>query len=162
NNLAEDIFQASIPPGNANGVGPFAGGVTLTSNIRLWGAEANAILGTSGSGGLRLQTLAGFRYLDLAESLNLQLTSTALDGSSVFFEGNQFGSPASILTLDSFQTRNQIYAGQVGVRGEYNLGGLVVSTTAKFAVGNNHESITVMGLSTLNPNPGPTQSVPVG
>jgi hypothetical protein len=162
NNLAEDIFQASIPPGNANGVGPFSGSVAVISQIRLWGAEINGVIGTAGSGGLRLQALAGFRYVDLSESLGLQLQSTALDGSVVFFQGTPFGSPASILTIDSFQTRNQFYAGQVGLRGEYCMGGLVLTATSKLAVGNNHESINVTGSSTLNPNPGPIQSVPVG
>ncbi len=162
NNLAEDIFQASIPPGNANMVGPFGGGLAVISNIRLWGSEANMVLGMANSGGLRLQALGGFRYLDLSESLGLQLQSTPLDGSALTFLGNPVTAPSSFATNDSFQTRNQFYGGQVGLRGEYALGKFVVDATGKVALGTNHEVVEVAGTSTLfTPGASPT-TVPVG
>src|SRR5262249_43687676 len=62
--LAEDVFQASVPPGNPFGVGPFSGSVAVVSKTELWGAEANVIAGLLNACGLRLQALGGFRYAD--------------------------------------------------------------------------------------------------
>jgi hypothetical protein len=162
NALAEDIFQASIPPGNANGVGPFAGSIAVLSNTRLWGMEANAVLGLANSGGVRLQALGGFRYVDLTESLSLQLQSTALDGSTVNFQGNTFAAPSAIATTDFFRTRNQFYGGQLGLRGEFSLGNFVVGATGKVALGSMHEVVEVRGTSTLFPDVGPVQTTPIG
>lgn len=160
--LAEDVFQASIPPGNPFGVGPFAGKLAVVSQIRLWGSEINAVAGLVNNGNLRLQALGGFRYADLTESVSLQLQSTALDGASVTFQGNAFPSPATIATTDIFRTRNQFYGGQIGFRGEYDLGNFCVGVTGKVALGSNHEVVEVAGTSTLFPGVGPNASVPVG
>jgi Putative beta barrel porin-7 (BBP7) len=159
---AEDVFQASVPPGNPFGVGPFSGSLAVVSDTRFWGTEANAVLGMVRSGGLCLQALGGFRYADLSESLSLQLQSTAIDNGMVNFLGNAFGAPSSIATVDSFQTRNQFYGGQLGLRGEYCLGNLFVEATGKIALGSTHESINILGTSTLFPNPGPLVTVPSG
>ena len=158
---AEDVFQASVPPGNPFGVGPFAGGVAIVTSTRLWGTEAN-LVASMGDGGLRLQALAGFRYADLSENLSLQLHSTAIDGGAVTFLGNSFPAPASLTTIDTFGTRNQFYGGQVGFRGEYSLGNLVVATTGKVALGNMHEVVQVSGISTLVSDVGAVSSVPSG
>jgi hypothetical protein len=160
-NGPEDIFQASIGPGNANAVGPFSGSLAVVSHLRLWGTEVNGVVGLA-DGPMRLQGLVGFRYLDLAEDLSFQLQSTALNDSMVFFQGNAFPSPAAVMTTDFFRTRNQFYGGQVGARGEYTMGNFIVSGTGKVALGGTHETIEVRGTSTLFPNPGPTMSVPVG
>ena len=160
--LAEDVFQASVPPGNPFGVGPFAGSLALVSQLRLWGSEANAVASLVNDRNLRLQALGGFRYVDLSESLSIQLQSTALDGGSVSFLGQTFPAPAAIATTDFFRTRNQFYGGQMGLRGEYCLGNFVIGSSAKIALGSMHEVVEVLGNSTLFPNPGPITMVPVG
>jgi hypothetical protein len=160
--LAEDVFQASVPPGNPFGVGPFAGSVALISNTRLWGTELNAVAGLANSGGFRVQALVGFRYFDLSENLTLQIQANAIDGGAITFLGNSFPAPAGFVTTDFFSTRNQFYGGQVGFRDEYGLGNFVVGVTGKLALGSNHEVIQVLGTSTLNmPGAAPT-TVPVG
>ncbi|HKI37246.1 MAG TPA: BBP7 family outer membrane beta-barrel protein [Gemmataceae bacterium] len=145
----EDSFQASLPAGNGAGAGPFAGGVGVVSSTRLWGAEVNGVLGLVDRSKFRLQALAGARYADLQESLNLQFQSTAIDGGMVPFQGNTFPAPSAVSTLDSFQTHNQFYGGQLGLRGEYNLGKFFVSGTGKVALGSNHEVVNVAGTSSL-------------
>jgi hypothetical protein len=158
---AEDVFQASVPAGNAFGVGPFAGSLAIASTTRLWGTEFNAVLGSSGGGGSRLQALAGFRYVDLSESLDLALQSTAIGGGAVNFLGNTFPAPAAILTSDFFHTRNQFYGGQLGARGEYGLGDFTLGVTGKIGLGDMHEVVEVRGTSTLS-GAGPVATVPVG
>jgi hypothetical protein len=148
----EDNFQASIP-------GLLAGSVTVVSNTRLWSAEANAILGGGGGGGSRLQILGGFRYVDLSEDLSLLLRSTAIGDGAVFFLGNAFGPPSTVTSTDTFRTRNQFYGGQLGARGEFGTGRLVIGVSAKCGLGNMHEVVEVRGVSTLSPD---FMSVPSG
>jgi hypothetical protein len=148
---AEDAFQASVPPGNPFGVGPFAGGVAVDSSSRLWGAEANLVAGLSSSGNLRLQALAGFRYLDLDENLDLLFRRTALDGAMVSFEGALFGAGNTVTSADTFHTRTQFYGGQIGVRGEYTFGKAFVGFTGKVALGDSHEVVQITGSSALFP-----------
>jgi hypothetical protein len=160
--LAEDVFQASVPPGNPFGVGPFAGSLAIISNTRLWGTEVNAVAGLMNSSKVHLQALAGFRYFDLSEDLSLRLQSQAIDGGAVTFLGNSFPAPAGFVTQDTFRTRNQFYGGQLGLRGEFTLGKFVVGATGKVAVGNNHEIVQVEGTSTLTMPGAFPLSVPVG
>jgi hypothetical protein len=161
NTGSEDIFQASIPTGNAL-AGPFSGSVAVLSNTRLWGTELNGVTCLANSGGLRLQALGGLRYVDLAEDLTLQLQSFAIGGTALSFEGNPVNNPSGVASTDFFRTRNQFYAGQVGFRGESNLGKFVVGVTGKFALGDMHEVVDVRGVSAMIPNPGPITTVPVG
>lgn len=159
---AEDAFQASVPFGNPFGVGPFAGGLAVSTTSRLWGAEANAVVRVCDAGDLRLDVLSGFRYADLDENLNLQFQRGAIGDSVVFFRGNPFPAPASVSSADNFHVRNQFYGGQVGLRGEYQFGKLFVGGTGKLALGSTHESQNVFGTSTLLPAVGPAVTVPGG
>jgi Putative beta barrel porin-7 (BBP7) len=158
----EDAFQASLPPGNGAGVGPFAGGLAVISRIELWGAEANAVIGLADNERLSLQALVGFRYVDLYETLGLAWRSTAVDDAVVTFLGNPFPAPSTVTTFDSFKARNQFYGSQVGLRGEFSRGKFVVGATGKVALGENHESLSVQGSSTLFPNVGPPVTVGAG
>jgi Putative beta barrel porin-7 (BBP7) len=139
----EDAFQAAIP-------GMFAGGVKVISSSLLGGAEANGVANLGSYGSLRLQALAGFRYLDLEEDLTLDFTQRALPGSTVPFLGGMFPAPDTVESLDTFRTRTQFYGGQLGIRGEYGFGSLFVTGSAKIALGDSHEVVTILGSSTLN------------
>ncbi len=143
---AEDIFQVSIPPGNPFGLGPLSGSLAIVSHTRLWGTEANAVLG-----GGRFQVLAGFRYAELDEDLSLLFNSTAVDGGTEFFLGTPIGAPNGVASTDTFVTRNQFWGGQVGVRGDYALGNLLLGATGKIALGSVHEVVEVTGTSSLIP-----------
>jgi Putative beta barrel porin-7 (BBP7) len=158
----EDVFQASIPPGNPFELGPFSGRLTVISNTRLWGSEANAIFCLCDGCNFHLQALAGFRYADLQESLSLQSESTAVDGGTLFFNGATINAPGTTAVIDSFQTRNQFYGGQVGLHTECCWGNFLFGATGKVALGSNHESINILGTSTLYPNPGTIVTVPTG
>jgi hypothetical protein len=159
---AEDAFQASLPPGNGAGAGPFSGGVVVISRTQLWGAELNGVTSLADGGGLRLQGLLGFRYADLKEAMDLQFQSNAILDGVVPFQGDTFPAPSSVSTLDTFRTRNQFYGGQFGIRAESCFGKLVVGFTGKLALGDTHEIVDVLGTSTLVPNVGPARTVPFG
>jgi hypothetical protein len=155
---AEDIFQASIPPGNPFGLGPLAGTIAVVSHTRLWGAEGNAVLGLND----RWQVLAGFRFAQLDEDLSLNLFSQAVDGGTEIFQGAIVPAPGAVASIDRFHTRNQFYGGQIGLRGDMTRGKLILGVTGKLGLGSMHEVEEVSGTSVLlTPGAAPI-TVPVG
>src|SRR5262249_7139560 len=97
--------------------------------------------------------LTGFRFMDLAERLDIMQRTTLLPGNSVFFYGLQFGAPAEIDIADSFQTRNQYYFHQIGLQGEWRFSRWVATWAWKFNYGVDHQTEVVNGTSTLIVNP---------
>jgi hypothetical protein len=171
---AEDAFQASVPATLSAGppqLGPYAGGLGLSASTRLWGTEANlmANLGNCPAcaddhSRLYWQMLGGFRYLDLGEGLDLVFNRQAIpgSGSNVVFQGVPFPDPSAVSSQDSFQTRNQFYGGQVGVRAGYVSGRFGLEFSGKVALGASHEVVNVFGTSTLTPNEGSSVTVAGG
>jgi hypothetical protein len=122
-----------------------AGGIAFTSAIRLWGAEANGLLGVWNTGQVRLNLLAGFRYIDLAERFDMSDSTTIIGVPA----------PPTFLFHDHFGTHNQIYAGQIGARGEVTFGRFFANLTGKLALGSNHETIDVNGNTIIPTMPFP-------
>jgi hypothetical protein len=77
--------------------------------------------------------LAGFRYLDLNESLTL---------ADIFFDQ---GGGGTVNVVDSFSTRNQYYGGQIGAKVGVTSGRWSLDTTAKIAFGANHQVLNTAG-----------------
>ncbi|HEX3314570.1 MAG TPA: BBP7 family outer membrane beta-barrel protein [Gemmataceae bacterium] len=149
-------------PVNQEGSQPIAGagfadgGVALNSMLRIWGAEANGVYGVSNSGTFKLNLLAGFRYIDLTERLDMT------DQFSPFGPGIDFA------FNDRFETRNQVFAGQLGAQTEMHFGQFFVNLTGKVLLGDNHESVDIQGNTTIAtpgmpfPFPPPTKPLNVG
>jgi hypothetical protein len=122
--------------------GSFAGGIAATSASRLWDAELNGIANLVRCPRCRVDFLAGFRYLDLAESLTITTDSLGLAGSGSF-------AGAFFTTADHFETRSQFYGGQVGTRLELNRRRLSGSLLAKLALGSVHDVVERGGLTII-------------
>jgi hypothetical protein len=164
---SEDSFVASAPSVVSAGppqIGPYSGGVGLTTSTKLWGTEANAVCKAWQCECVRWQLLAGVRYLDLDESLDLFFQRQAIPGSGamVFFQGTPFADPSAVSATDSFHTQNQFYGAQVGARGEMNFGRIYFRFSGKLAVGDLHETLSIAGASTLTQSGLPNVTVPGG
>ncbi|HEX3148430.1 MAG TPA: BBP7 family outer membrane beta-barrel protein [Gemmataceae bacterium] len=118
----------------ADSLAGFAGGVGIRSQSRLWGWDANAVFALS-RGSTEVTLLAGFRYADMSESLQIQSSSRDL----VLLTQNE--------ALDQFDTANQFYGGQVGARINQELGRWSLGATAKLAVGETFQTINVSGVT---------------
>lgn len=118
----------------ADSLAGFAGNVGVRSQSRLWGWDANALFAVM-RGTTELTLLAGFRYADLTESLQIQSSSSDL----------------LLLTqsdsIDQFDTANQFYGGQIGGRVNTEFGRWTVGLTAKLAVGETYQTINVSGIT---------------
>ncbi len=117
-----------------------AGTVHAALSHRFLGAEANARFGAgSDCGNMRIAALAGFRFLSLDESLNIDDASGAVVPTTFHFG-----------EFESFATRNRFYGGQVGIDAEFrSKRGLFAGATAKVALGCNDESVNINGATAL-------------
>jgi Putative beta barrel porin-7 (BBP7) len=103
----------------------------------------------------RVSALAGFRYLDLDESLGISENLAVLP-SVPQLGGSQF------VILDSFSTHNQFYGGQVGLRGEMCLGRLFAVGSAKVALGDCQQSVDIRGFTQITTPAGAVSTQPGG
>jgi hypothetical protein len=128
-----------------------SGGQAISSRLRLWGAEGHALLHVSDNNGLSVSLLGGFRYLDLQEGLSIASRETSL--------GNGFG---TFVGTDDFRTRNQFYGGQLGAKVEMSFGRFFAAVLGDVSLGENHESVTINGISIVTPVGGPAVITPGG
>jgi len=127
--------------------------ITNTSYFRMWGLEGNFRRTVWWIGGFSFDAIAGFRYLNLDETINATGDFTFQD----FNAGEPGGlvSPADprtthMSTLDTAQAHNQFYGAQVGVSFCWHCYRLTMDGSAKFAVGGNSQQVTTGGLTTLD------------
>ena len=160
--VARPVIDANtgIPESELVAAPGFAtGGLQVTAKSQLWGYEANLKLKLWCDECRDLILLTGFRYMDLAERLDIQQRTTLLPGNTVSFYGMVFGAPAEIDIADTFQTRNQYYFNQIGLQGDWRFHRWVASWSWKFAYGIDHQTEVVNGNSTLILNPNTPNAV---
>ncbi len=104
---------------------PLTGTVDIASTLQLWGYEINGVYRLTRYAGWEVQLLGGFRYLDLLENFELENTTSGFNQTAYL--------------LDHFQSRNQFYGPQAGVRGDYTYGRFTAGLSAKIALGVTHE-----------------------
>jgi hypothetical protein len=120
----------------------FSGAVGVISTVQLWGAEVNGIFSLIRNPALEFTLLAGFRYADLRENLQIYNTTTDLI----------FGNVTNL--NDSFNTRNQLYGGQIGSRLAVQRDRFSLDITGKVALGATHQVVDIQGNTTqAGPNP---------
>jgi hypothetical protein len=125
--------------------GQAAGSVAVATGTRFWGTEANARFRAAEEQTWHFDLLAGFRYLQLEDDLSIVCFSTNLPAGP---------SAPSSAGIDSFNTRNQYYSGQLGAETALRRGRLDLDLRGKVALGIMHEDVNVAGSTTfLTPPP---------
>ena len=143
----------------ATGLGLASGEIHASTYSRLQGAEINALWGLCSGCDYWVQMIAGFRYLNLEEGLSITETTRvnpALPAASPFFGGS------TISIADHFDTRNNFYGGQVGLRGEVRRGRMFLEIQSKIAMGVTNQVVDIRGNTAITSADGTTTSIPVG
>src|SRR5207253_3106629 len=100
--------------------------------------------------------LAGFRALDLTESLVVQDSFRDITGipggAGLTFLGAPVMTADPLRGFDSFRTNNHFYGPQLGSRVRWSNGWLNVEILGKLAVGCNQEMVIVNGTSSAAVN----------
>ena len=141
------------------GMGLASGDIHASSYSRLQGADINALCGLCSGCKYWVQMLAGFRYLNLEEGIAISETTRvnpALPTASPFFGGS------TIAITDRFDTRNNFYGGQVGLRGEVRRGRMFVEVQGKVALGVTHQTVDLRGSTAITSPDTTTATTPVG
>jgi hypothetical protein len=119
--------------------GVSTGNLQINAPSRFWGAEANLRCNLLCDCGYKLDALAGFRYLDLKESIASQENIQGLGGAPAPFTN------ARTTVDDLFATHNQFYGGQVGLDSELRRGRWSLGLLGKVGLGNTHQRLTIAG-----------------
>ncbi len=133
--------------------GVIAGNVAVSSSSRLWGSDLNLRANWWRGCCWRFDWLAGFRYLNLEESLGIRENLLVPAGAP-------FGGSA-ILLQDQFGTHNNFYGGQLGAEIELRQRCWSLNLLGKVALGDTHQVINING-STVFAVPGMPVSVQQG
>jgi len=120
--------------------GAFSGAARLRVTDFFQGAEANVLHGLDHAGGVRLDGLVGFRWLNLQERLTFATNSP-----------NVFPNPPDVFqTFDQFDANSNFYGGQVGLRASTGNDWLFLNATGKLAFGATRQSVFANGATFTN------------
>jgi hypothetical protein len=139
----ERAFADSFP-------GSLVGGISIDIRSEFWGAELNTRYQLRPNDNIRLDILAGFRFLRLQENLTVRDELTPLTSpGAVTFLLNPVNAGDVVTDVDSFKTVNHFYGfqlgGQVSWEGKY----LFVGAFGKAALGITDEEVDINGSTAL-------------
>jgi hypothetical protein len=131
------------------------------TNSSLWGAELNYRQNLCCGCAYRVDMLAGFRYLNLSESLDVREDFNVLPSIVQFAPGNQAVANlvgSHITVADSFRTRNQFYGGQLGATYTGHYANWVLDVRGTVGLGDTHQSVDINGITTVTGGAGSNRS----
>jgi len=143
-----------------------SGSIDIAHHQSLQGAEANAICnlcccghcdGCGGYNGHRVDLLAGFRWQELHEDITIRENATLTNPFLAEFSGF-----TSAGVFDRFETRNNFYGGQIGLRGEWWRGRLFANARGTVALGGTDQHVRISGATVVNLPDGTTATLPGG
>jgi hypothetical protein len=129
--------------------GAVAGSTVVDARARLQGYELNLAANAFRDARTRVDLFAGFRMLDLNESLTVVDSLTAMTPTALTFNGSAVPTGSQISDFDGFHATNHFYGGQVGGRWTWQGEALSLSAVAKLAVGSTVQHATIAGESFL-------------
>ena len=127
----------------------FAGNLGVTTSSRLLGAEGLLLHRWYGNGCLSFDSLFGYRFLLLNESLNL-LGRTQSAGALATFGGQNLPAGVVVTTSDSFRTQTQFHGIELGGRLEGRRDMFTVTVWGKGAAGINVYTLRTEGNTTAS------------
>jgi hypothetical protein len=143
--------------------GQFAGGIDVGYSTLLWGAEGNLVYNPFKSCGQYPEFLVGFRYVDLEEHLTITEHFTVLPNGTASFNGVRVPVGSQLSETDSFQTRNEFYGVNLGLRTQYELCCcMYLEFIGKVGLGTTHEIVSINGNTMFLTAPGGPRTLPGG
>ena len=138
----EDVFTLASP-GQSDAL------VNLYTTTRVQGAEANLIGNLVARPGVKINAVAGYRFLQVNEGLRVETTTMR-------YPTAESGNLRTLgITADQFDGRNEFHGGQLGLVGDFHRGPFYVEVAGKVAVGTNFQVVSVSGethlLTAANP-----------
>jgi hypothetical protein len=120
--------------------GVVAGGINISSSRSIYSNELNLRRGLYEDCCRRVDVLAGYRYMRLGETLDINTNSTDLQSAE---EGAQF------LATDQFSTNNNFNGGQLGLNLQFTRGCWTWDFLGKVALGGVSQRARINGSTTI-------------
>ncbi len=137
-------------------------GYSVRSDTSLFGAEGNLIWVTQVWENPYCNLLAGFRFLQLDEHLDMDQESIVLARGVGFFERFPVSALNTFSISDRFHTRNDFYGPQLGIRWGTCWECFTLNVEGKVALGAMREQVQIRGDTTLTTELRQTFSAPGG
>lgn len=138
------------------------GGVAAIMRSEFQGANIDGALNLIQTNCVRLDGLVGFRYLNLAESLNIYDQYGAVMNGTRTFGGAPINPADALTDMDGFKVTNSFYGGSGGARLYYARERWVFTAMTKVAWGVVQERALISGSTTLTDPNGNQTSLPGG
>lgn len=141
---------------------------SLASNVsaRIDGVDTGTVWNILHCDNRSVNFLFGVRYVDLDEQLTVDQATQFVRGGPIYAAPHPAAAVGALTGLqvnDRFRTRNQFFAAQFGLDGEWCVGPVFVGLTPKVAFGTNRQTTDVDGFTTFAGPNGPGQvTVPGG
>ena len=139
----QDAALVSFPGFDIGGVpGNLTGSIDIrtTSTIQGAGGLFRGLIWVDFTSGRRLDWLAGYRFLQIGDSVTINDQFTASGG---------FLAPATFTSQDLFSARNQFHGGDFGLKGQQYFGRLSIELVGKVALGQNSERVYINGSNSV-------------
>ncbi len=127
--------------------GILRGSLSIQADSRLWGADVNARWCWNKACDSRSEVFAGYRYLNLRESLTFTEDITVIGpGGTRLVIADPLGT--RVIVQDRFKTSNQFNGGQIGAAYERRWGRWDMDARASVAFGTTRQVLEIDGLQT--------------
>jgi hypothetical protein len=149
-------FREQVTGVGVNGQPVSAGAFSADNRSRFWGTETNyrdnICCTCNCCSSFRADLLAGFRYLNLDESLTLV-------ENYVLLSPDVLGNPAgtNVVITDRFGTENDFYGGQLGTVMRYRRNRWSLDLRASVALGTTHQRLDIAGSQFRTPPGGASE-----
>ncbi len=145
NSLAgrEAAYADAIP-------GVAAGGIRIDAKSELFTTEVNGHYQFNPGKHLGLDVLAGFRFMRLAEDLNIQDQLNPTVTNAITFEGAAVSPGTMLADFDNFKTTNYFYGMQLGGKVKYDGDWFCVTAFAKTGIGATEQDVSIAGATSLS------------
>jgi hypothetical protein len=127
--------------------GAFSGQIALEGQSEVWGFDGYVVCPIYHDCVYSAELLAGARYLDLREQVNIAQTTTILPGGVAGFQGDVLFAPTTVNLGEHFGTRNHFYGGQLGAMGEMRFGNFFLNSLVKVGLGATHQVAEINGIT---------------
>lgn len=126
--------------------GSFVGGMNISASSKFYGGEGNVVGNVFNCDMFAFDLIAGFRFLDLTEDLEIDQSTASTGGGAA--GGNLLLPRTSSILRDAFRASNQFYGGQIGAQAEYRRDNKFITISGKFGVGTTSEMVDTAGSTT--------------
>jgi len=140
----------------------FDGLLHIYSDSRMYGGEVNLIGKFIRREHWNMDVIAGYRYFELAENLEVANEAFTLQDDVVAFLNELLPSGSTVNFSDKFATENRFQGAQLGIRTAHCLGAMTLAVTGKVAVGQTRQTVQITGSTTRILPDGTTDAYPAG